>query len=134
MKTSRPMMHSAPIRAPVRTCARCQMLVPRPTVTSASRSAEAWTRAEGSITGLGAPLAGCRMGSASTPRPETEYSRGAGGVPERALGGSVVGAATGPQEEPAEEHERHDGEPGPPVEHGASPPLDPPRDDHPRTP
>src|SRR4029079_7062234 len=51
MKTSRPTMHSAPILAPVRTWARCQMLVPGPTATSGSGSARAWTGAEGSITG-----------------------------------------------------------------------------------
>ena len=34
MKASRPMTHSAPMRAPVRTWARCQMLVRGPTVTS----------------------------------------------------------------------------------------------------
>src|SRR5215212_2231256 len=51
MNASRPTMQSSPSRAPVRICARCQMLVPGPTVTSGSRSAVAWTRAEGSITG-----------------------------------------------------------------------------------
>ena len=35
--------------APRRTCARCQMLVRGPTLTSASRSAVGWTRAVGSI-------------------------------------------------------------------------------------
>src|SRR6476660_8418697 len=53
MNASRPTTQSAPSVAPARTWARCQIDVPGPTVTSGSRSALAWTRADGSITGRG---------------------------------------------------------------------------------
>src|SRR5688500_15955260 len=49
MNASRPITHSVPIRAPVRTWARCQIALPAPTLTPSSSSADAWTRAAGSI-------------------------------------------------------------------------------------
>src|SRR2546422_7496982 len=64
MNASRPITQSWPTRAPVLIWARFQMLVLGPTDTSDSMSAEACTRAEGSITDLWTPvwLAGCSGG------------------------------------------------------------------------
>ena len=81
MKTSRPMTASRPIRAPVRIWARCQTLVPGPMLTSASRSAVAWMRADGSITRGSPGSLGGGCGARVYPRrrgPSTAHPGGPG--------------------------------------------------------
>src|SRR6476620_401146 len=93
MNASRPTTHSAPIVAPDRTWARCQMLVPAPTLTSGSRSAVAWTRAEGSITGAEYSR-GCGPGLMAV-APERRWTALAGPLRAHALASALACGAPG---------------------------------------
>src|SRR4051812_15924027 len=106
MNASRPTMQPSPSRAPVRICARCQMLVPGPTVTSGSRSAVAWTRAEGSITGRSEAPCGV-VGTAASISPGRSRSSFPTGAP-----GPGRWARSAAPAQAGSEDRRHDAESG----------------------
>ena len=128
MNASRPITHSAPIRAPFRTWARCQMLVPGPTSTSASRSADGCTRAVGSITSGGS--------SCSEPVPDgaapTDWSTDGPSIPE-CQPAARRSAATGESAPTQDRAAAAEGERAAPVDERLDVAFDPGREDDPGT-